>query len=63
MRKSLTATEFARLIGRDHKTVIGWVKRGLIPGAKRVGYYYQIPTKEVQAYQHSKTYPLKQWHK
>lgn len=63
MRSFLTATEFARIIQKDKKTVIRWVKKNLIPGAKRVGHLYQIPIHEVEVFQNSPQYPLKQWQK
>ncbi|NOG49601.1 MAG: helix-turn-helix domain-containing protein [Chloroflexi bacterium] len=63
MRSFLTATEFARIIQKDKKTVIRWVQKNLIPGAKRVGHLYQIPIREVEVFQNSPQYPLKQWQK
>jgi hypothetical protein len=63
MKPYLSANEFARIVKRDTKTVIRWVKKGWIPGAKRVGYVYQIPSKQVDAYQQSVEYPPKEWRK
>jgi predicted site-specific integrase-resolvase len=63
MRNFLTAADFARIIERDPKTIGNWIKKGLIPGVKRVGRFYQIPIKEVDVYKNSSTYPPKQWQK
>lgn len=63
MRSFLTATEFSRIVQRDKKTVIRWVQKGYIPGAKRVGHVYQIPIREVEVFQHTAQYPPKQWQK
>ncbi|MHB8625517.1 MAG: helix-turn-helix domain-containing protein [Aggregatilineales bacterium] len=63
MRTFLTATEFARIVQRDKKTVIRWVNQKFIPGAKRVGHLYQIPVREVESYQNSPQYPPKKWQK
>ncbi len=61
MKAFLSATEFARIVKKDPKTVISWVEKGWIPGAKRVGYYYQIPANQVYVYQNSHQYPPQQW--
>jgi excisionase family DNA binding protein len=58
MRTFLTATEFARIVQRDKKTVIRWVQQGRISGAKRVGHRYQIPIREVEVFQTATHYPL-----
>ena len=58
MRKTLSASGFARLIQRDPKTVINWIQ-----GAKRVGNQYQIPVKELERYQQAEQYPPEKWHK
>lgn len=63
MRTFFSASEFARIVKRDKKTVIRWVQKGLIPGAKRVGHIYQIPLTEVEEYQRSSEYPSRQWQK
>jgi hypothetical protein len=63
MRSFLTATEFARIVKKDKKTVIRWVQKSLIPGAKRVGHLYQIPVNEVEVFQNSPQYPPKKWQK
>ena len=63
MKPYLSATEFARIVKRDPKTVITWVNQQLIPGAKRVGNVYQIPAKEIEVYQTTTHYPPKKWQK
>jgi hypothetical protein len=63
MRSFLTATEFARIVQRDKKTVIRWVRKGLISGTKRVGHLYQIPIHEVEVFQKSIQYPPQKWQK
>lgn len=60
MRTAISATSFARIVGRDPKTVIRWIENGLIPGAKRVGDRYEIPATEIEVYQKSSIYPTKQ---
>jgi predicted site-specific integrase-resolvase len=62
MKSSLSANEFARIVKRDPKTIIQWIKSGYIPGAKRIGHVYQIPAKEVEVYQSVSHYPPKKWH-
>jgi hypothetical protein len=61
MKRFLSANEFARIIRRDPKTVIHWVEKGWIPGAKRVGHIYQIPSKQITTYQQAAEYPIKSW--
>lgn len=63
MKPYLSATEFARFVKKDPKTIIRWVKQGRIPGAKRVGYVYQIPSRQIDVYQHADEYPPKRWRK
>ena len=63
MKKYLSATKFSKIIGKDPKTVISWVEQGLIPDAKRVGHFYQIPSKQIKVYQQSSVYPNKEWQK
>jgi hypothetical protein len=63
MRNFLTATEFARIVQKDKKTVIRWVQKQYIPGAKRVGHLYQIPIHEVEVFQSSPQYPPQKWQK
>lgn len=62
MKSTLSATEFARIIKRDPKTVIGWIQRGYLPGAKRIGHTYQIPAKEIDVYHSVSNYPPRKWH-
>ncbi len=63
MRTFLSASEFSRIVQRDKKTVIRWVQKGFIPGAKRVGHAYQIPLREAEVFQQSTEYPIRQWQK
>jgi predicted site-specific integrase-resolvase len=63
MRRFLSATEFSRIIQRDKKTVIRWVQKGYIPGAKRVGHVYQIPLHEVEVFKNATEYPPQKWQK
>ena len=63
MKTFLSATEFARIVKRDPKTVITWIRHGYVPGAKRVGNAYQIPAKEIEIYRRVSHYPPKKWHK
>lgn len=63
MKPYISAREFAQVVKRDPKTVISWVNQGFIPGAKRVGHLYQIPTKEIEVYRSATHYPPKKWHK
>ena len=63
MRKFFTAAEFARIIGKDPKTVVNWVRKDRIPGVKKVGKVYQIPLREVETYQNATEYPPQLWQK
>lgn len=63
MKSHLSATEFARIVKCDPKTVIAWIQRGYISNAKRVGNVYQIPAKEIEVYRTVSQYPPKKWHK
>jgi predicted site-specific integrase-resolvase len=64
MKHHLSASEFARMISKDTKTVTRWIERGLIPGARRVGTYYQIPLEEVEKAKLLKEYPPQEvWQK
>ena len=63
MRQFLTAAEFARIIGKDPKTVVSWVKKKWITGVKKVGKVYQIPLNEVETYKDSSEYPPRPWQK
>ena len=58
MRSVLSATEFAHIVQKDKKTVIRWIQKQLIPGAKRVGRTYQIPIEQVEVYQNAFEYPI-----
>jgi excisionase family DNA binding protein len=62
MKSSLSAPEFSKIVKKDRKTIVSWIKRGLIPG-KRVGRSYQIPIEEVEIFYNSSAYPLKTWQK
>jgi hypothetical protein len=61
MRTFLSATEFSRIVQKDKKTVIRWIQKGYVPGAKRVGHVYQIPLHEVEVFQTVTEYPPKKW--
>lgn len=61
MKRFLSATEFARIVRRDPKTIIAWIHNNYIPGVKRVGHTYQIPTREIHVYQSVTRYPPKKW--
>lgn len=61
MKAFLSASAFARIVQKDKKTIIRWVQRGFIPGAKRVGHAYCIPAHEVEVYQNSPQYPPRKW--
>lgn len=58
MRNVLSASEFANIVQKDKKTVIRWIHKRLIPGAKRVGRVYQIPIEQVEVYKNAVEYPL-----
>ncbi len=60
MKLYLSASEFARMIRKDTKTITRWIKRGLIPSARRVGNRYQIPIEEVENAKTLKHYPPKE---
>ncbi|MBA3530312.1 MAG: helix-turn-helix domain-containing protein [Ardenticatenales bacterium] len=57
MKQYLSATAFARLIEKDPKTVITWIRKGLIPQAKRMGHTYRIPHEEVERAKTNSHYP------
>jgi excisionase family DNA binding protein len=57
MKTHLSANAFARLIDKDPKTVLSWIKKGLIPGVKRIGKIYRIPHQEVEKAKTSTNYP------
>jgi hypothetical protein len=57
MKLFLSASSFARLISKDTKTVISWIKQGYIPGARRIGKIYQIPHEEIEKAKTLEVYP------
>jgi hypothetical protein len=57
MKGFLTAASFARLIEKDPKTVVNWIKQNRIRNVKRVGRNYQIPIEEVGVFNKSDVYP------
>lgn len=59
MKQYLSATTFARMLGKDPKTIINWIRKGLIPTARRVGKIYRIPIEEVERAKTLKHYPPK----
>jgi hypothetical protein len=61
MKPFISAREFSRVVKRDAKTVIAWIERGWIPGARRVGNRYEIPAAEIMAYKNSPQYPPAKW--
>ena len=61
MKEFLSASAFARIVGKDKKTVIRWIEQGRIPRAKRVGHAYRIPASEVEVYQQAAQYPPQPW--
>lgn len=58
MKDYLTAAAFARIIKKDPKTVVNWIKKGWIRKVKRVGKQYQIPLREIETYNNSEIYPV-----
>ena len=59
MKPHLNASQFARIVGKDPKTIIRWIEKGFIPNIKRLGREYQIPSSEITVYQNSPEYPPK----
>jgi excisionase family DNA binding protein len=57
MKSHYSARQFARLIGKNNRTVTLWIKKGLIPGVKKVGRDYRIPSKELDKALTRETYP------
>jgi hypothetical protein len=47
--RTMTAVQFAREIGVSYPTVVGWLSRGIVPGAVKKsdhrGEYWEIPEK------------------
>jgi hypothetical protein len=63
MKSFISARGFARLVKRDNKTIVNWIKKGYIPGAKRIGHYYAVPIEEIEVYRTSPEYPPRKWQK
>ncbi|MCI0648009.1 MAG: helix-turn-helix domain-containing protein [Chloroflexi bacterium] len=57
MKQFLSATAFARLIDKDPKTIISWIKKGWIPGVQRLGHAYRIPHEELEKAKTREEYP------
>lgn len=57
MKRSLSASAFAKLIGKTPKTVTNWIARGLIPGVRRIGHRFQIPIEELEKAKTLPQYP------
>lgn len=58
----LTAKKFAERVGVTYPTVIAWLKKGLVPGAKlqedtQFGTYWEIPVTSLDKVQKQKTGP------
>lgn len=49
-----SASEFAREVGVNRRTVINWIKQGKIKTFKRKGKLYKIPEKEGKKIKHLK---------
>ena len=60
MKQYLSATAFARLTGKDPKTVISWIEKEMIPNVQRMGNIYRIPHEEVEKAKLSDQYPPKE---
>ena len=57
MKNYLGTVEFAGIVGKDRSTVERWIKKGLVPGVRKVGRTYRIPISEVENYKKSPEYP------
>jgi predicted site-specific integrase-resolvase len=57
MKKFLSASAFAKLIGKNPKTVINWIEKGLIPNVRRIGHRFQIPIEELEKAKTLPEYP------
>ena len=55
----VSASAFARHINKDTKTIISWIRKGLIPNVRRLGHRFQIPIEEVEKAKTLPEYPLK----
>jgi hypothetical protein len=58
----LTAKKFAERAGVTYQTSIGWLKKGLVPGAEFVaesphGSYWQIPATSLDKVEKQKPWP------
>jgi len=58
----LTARKFAQRAGITYPTVMAWLRKGLIPGAKMtedspLGNFWQIPAESLEKVQKQKTGP------
>lgn len=58
MKGFVSASAFAKILGKDTKTIISWIKKGLIPSARRIGDRFQIPLEEIEKAKKSQNYPL-----
>lgn len=57
MRKNVSANKLAEILDVAPNTVRGWIKKGLIPSARKRGKKWQIPLEEVELALNSKHYP------
>ena len=57
MKTYYSARQFSRLIGKSNRTVTTWIEKGLIPGVKKMGRDYQIPSEELDRARTLDTYP------
>lgn len=46
----ITVTQVARLLGKDDRTIRGWVEKGRFPGSMKVGPYkiWRIPASVIR---------------
>lgn len=51
--KYIKASDLARVVGVHENTVRNWCKKGVFPGAIRIGKAYRIPKSEADAWQKS----------
>lgn len=58
MRQVVTAMGFAKLIGKDPRTVSRWAQKGRIP-ARKIGRVWNIPIEEVEKAKTLLEYPPK----
>ena len=57
MKQVVSASAFARTIGKDPKTIIHWIRKGLIPNVQKIGSRYQIPIEEIEKAKTLPEYP------